>query len=76
MATQNGGACVHPAGFFRKNVPYLNQYLQVAATLISDIDDDAQWEQGVFGEEDELVENDTVPHVVGITVGAARGRDG
>lgn len=47
---------------------YLNQYLQLAASLISDIDDDEQWEQGVFGEEDELVENDTIPHVVGIDV--------
>ena len=41
--------------------------------MLSDLDDDPAWEQGVFGEEDELVENDTIPHVVGITVGERGG---
>lgn len=55
-------------GFFRKNGQYINQYFTIAAQLISDIDDDGNWENGVFGDEDELIENDNIPHVVGINV--------
>ena len=36
--------------------------------MISTIDDDPDWENGIFGEEDELLENDNIPHVVGINV--------
>lgn len=54
--------------FFRKNSNYITQYLNIAATMISTIDDDPDWENGIFGEEDELLENDNIPHVVGINV--------
>lgn len=55
-------------GFFRKNAQYINQYLNIAAQLISDIDDEPTWENGIFGDEEELIENDNIPHVVGINV--------
>ena len=58
----------HIIGFFRKNGNYITQYLNIAATMISTIDDDPDWENGIFGEEDELLENDNIPHVVGINV--------
>ena len=58
MAEENGG-------FFRKHGAYLQQYLQIAANMMMDIDEDANWESGVFGEEEELVESDSVPHVMG-----------
>ena len=61
IGSQNGA-------FFRKNSQYIVQYLNIAAQLISSIDDDANWENTTFGEEDELLENDTIAHVVGINV--------
>ena len=58
----------HNGGFFRKNSQYLESYLNLAVEMMQDMDDDDNWENGVFGEEDELMENDNVPHVLGCTV--------
>lgn len=66
IAGENGG-------FFRKNSAVVQRYLQIAVQMISDIDEDPEWEQGTFGDEDELLENDSIPHVVGITVEAVDG---
>ena len=65
IAEENGG-------FFRKNAGAITKYLEIAVQMISDISDDASWEQGVFGDEDELSEDNSSPHVAGIMVGVER----
>lgn len=66
IAEENGG-------FFRKNAGAISKYLEIAVRMISDIAEDASWEQGVFGDEEELSEDSSSPHVAGIVV-ATRGR--
>lgn len=61
IAQENGG-------FFRKHNEYLNQYLQIAVSMMMDIDDDENWVNGVFGSEEEL-DTDTATHVMGCVVG-------
>ena len=65
IAEENGG-------FFRKNAGAIAKYLEIAVQMISDISDDASWEQGVFGDEDELSEDNSSPHVAGIMVEVER----
>ena len=60
IAQENGG-------FFRKHGEYLNQYLQIAVSMMMDIDDDENWVNGVFGSEEEL-DTDTATHVMGCVV--------
>lgn len=61
IAEENGG-------FFRKNAAAIAKYLEIAVQMISDISDDEAWEQGVFGDEEELSEDSGSPHVAGIVV--------
>ena len=61
IAERNGG-------FFRKNTRYVESYMKIAVEMMMDMDDDDNWVNGTFGEEDELIENDSVPHVLGCKV--------